>query len=92
MILVILYNYIKNMSNFGFNSKEMKVLTLNFSAQFRFDNELKENFIDLIDFFKSKNYNQNRMNLNLKNKTNIINDDSLICLLSNIFIFLFIKN
>ena len=84
----ILYKYIKNMSYFGFNFDEMKILTLNFSAQFRFDNELKENFINLIDCYKYKNYNQNRINLNLKNKDNIINDDSLICLLSNIFIFL----
>ena len=84
----ILYKYIKNMSNYGFNFNEMKILTLNFSAQFGFNNDLKENFINLIDCYKYKNYNQNRVNLHLINEKNIINDDSLICIISNIFIYL----
>ena len=88
----ILYKYIKTMSIFGFNFNEMKILTLNFSAQFGFNNELKENFINLIDCYKYKNYNQIKINLYLKNNNNIINEDSLICLLSNIFIFLPIKD
>ena len=87
----ILYKYIKNMSNYGFNFNEMKILTLNFSAQFGFNNDLKENFINLIDCYKYKNYNQNRINLHLINEKNIINDDSLIRILSNIFIFVPIK-
>ena len=87
----IISRYIKNMSYYGFNFDEMKILTINFSAQFHFSNELKEYFINLIDCYQYKNNNILKINLSVKIQKNKIEDNSLICLLSNIFVFLPVK-
>ena len=87
----IIYRYIKNMSYYGFNFDEMKILVIDFSAQFNFSNELKEYFINIIDCYQYKNNNILKLNLSLKIQRNKIDDNSLICVLSNIFIFLPVK-
>ena len=84
----ILFRYIKHMSNYGFDHNLIKILIMNFCAQFSFNNEFKEYYINLIDCYNYKDYNHSRQNLSLKNGNNIINNNSLICILSNIFIFL----
>ena len=87
----IIYRYIKNMSYYGFNFDEMKILVIDFSAQFNFSNELKEYFINIIDCYQYKNNNILKLNLSLKIQKNKMDDNSLICVLSNIFIFLPVK-
>ena len=87
----ILYKSIRNMSNFGFNIDNMKILLINFCAQFSFSNELKEYFINLIDIYQFKNHKYLKQNLFLKNKSNQFNDKSIICIISNTFIFLPVK-
>ena len=79
------------MSNFGFNIDNMKILLINFCAQFSFSNELKEYFIILIDIYQFKNHKYLKQNLFLKNKSNQFNDKSIICIISNTFIFLPVK-
>ena len=69
----------------------MKILLINFCAQFSFSNELKEYFINLIDIYQYKNHNYLKQNLFLKNKSNKFNDKSIICIISNTFIFLPVK-
>ena len=80
----IINNYIIHMSNFRFDSDMMKILVLDFCAQFGFSNELKEYYINLIDSYNFKNHIHIRKKLNLKDK----NNNALICILSNVFIFL----
>ena len=87
----ILCKSIRNMSNYGFNADIMKILIINFCAQFSFQNELKEYFINLIEIYQYKNHKYLKQNLILKNKNNLINDKSIVCIISNIFIFLPIK-
>ena len=88
----ILYKSIRNMSSFGFSVVDMKILIINFCAQFNFSNDLKEYFINLIDVYQYKNYKYTKKNLLLKTGNNHFNADSLICIISNIFTFLPIKD
>ena len=87
----ILYKTIKNMSYFGFNNNNIKIVILDFCARFEFSNETKEYFINLIDCYELHNYKILKRNLSLNDKYNKINDKSYICIISNIFIFLPIK-
>ena len=87
----ILYKCIKYMSNLGFNKDSIKIIILNYCARCCFSNEIKEYFINLIDCYQYKNYILSKQNISLKNNKNIINDKSWICIISNIFIFLPIK-
>ena len=87
----ILYKTIKNMSYFGFNNNNIKIIILDFCARFEFSNESKEYFINLIDCYELHNYKLLKRNISLREKNNKINIKSYIILLSNIFIFLPIK-
>ena len=87
----ILFKTIKNMSYFGFNNNDIKIVILDFCARFEFSNESKEYFINLIDCYELHNYKILKKNFSLKEKNSEINDKSYIIILSNIFIFLTIK-
>ena len=89
----ILSKNIVNMSKLGFNFDNMKILILNFCAQFGFSNELKEYYINLIDCYQYKNHIHIKQNLILKNNNNnfSFNDSALACIISNAFLFMPIK-
>ena len=80
----ILCKNIERMSNFNVDNEIMIILIINFCAQFGFNNELKEYYINLIESYPFKNHLLKKKNLSLKDKDN----KSLICILSNVFIFL----
>jgi hypothetical protein len=75
------------MSNFNVNSDIMKILIIDFCAQFGFNNEMKEYYINLIECYSSKNYLYTKQKISFKDK----NNKSLICILSNVFLFLPVK-
>ena len=52
----ILYKIISYMSNFNVNKDIMKILIIDYCAQFGFNNESKQYYINLIDAYHSKNY------------------------------------
>ena len=80
----ILCKYIVHMSNYSVNSDFMKILIIDFCAQFGFNNELKEYYINLIDTYNYKNYLFQKKKISINDKTN----QGLIIILSNVFIFL----
>ncbi len=85
----ILYNNIIRMSNYNVDSQTILVLILKFCAEFSFNNETKEYYCNLIDIVKHKNYlnKKGKISLNVNNKINYDNE-ALICILSNTFLFL----
>ena len=80
----IIYNNITHMSNYKVDPNMIKILILDFCAQFGFSNELKEYYINFIDSYNLKNHIYIRQKLDLNDRNNI----ALICILSNMFLFL----
>ena len=86
----VLYKHIIKISNYNVDSNAMLLVIIDFCAQFGFNNDLKEYFINLIDSSQYKNYLYKKEKKSLKDN-NKYNNETLICILSNVFIFLPIK-
>ena len=83
---IILCKNIITMSKFNVGKDMMIVLIFDFCAQFSFENDLKEYYINLIESYHSINNIYSKQKLSLPTGKNDIN--SFICILSNVFIFL----